>query len=257
MKKLIALLLLCTSVILQAQNTNTTTNNMPCCNPYPKTITVNGSAELEVIPDQIYVQIILREYDKSRNNKVTLDIIKPQFMQIYKGTYLPDSILSVGDLDGENRNDYYQNRKRRKRNLDLYQTVAYNVVFSNYQQLEKLADALDDDATQSFSIIKISHTKMTTFRKQVKIDAIKAAKIKAQYLTEAINEKLGDAIRVIEPNENGADNTMIVNRLSNTTNLYQGAINKKENYYDYNNSNNINFTTIKIRFEVEVVFAIR
>ena len=33
-------------------------------NPFPKTITVNGSAEMEIIPDEIYVQVDLKEYDK-------------------------------------------------------------------------------------------------------------------------------------------------------------------------------------------------
>ena len=33
-------------------------------NPYPKTITVNGSAELEIVPDEIYVMVDLKEYEK-------------------------------------------------------------------------------------------------------------------------------------------------------------------------------------------------
>ncbi len=33
-------------------------------NPYPKTISVNGSAEMEIVPDEIYVQIRLGEYQK-------------------------------------------------------------------------------------------------------------------------------------------------------------------------------------------------
>lgn len=33
-------------------------------NPYPKTITVNGSAEMDITPDEIYVQMDLKEYEK-------------------------------------------------------------------------------------------------------------------------------------------------------------------------------------------------
>jgi hypothetical protein len=29
-------------------------------NPYPRTITVNGSAEMEIVPDEIYVQVYLK-----------------------------------------------------------------------------------------------------------------------------------------------------------------------------------------------------
>ena len=33
-------------------------------NPFPKTITVSGSAEMEIIPDEIYVNVELKEYQK-------------------------------------------------------------------------------------------------------------------------------------------------------------------------------------------------
>ena len=33
-------------------------------NPFPKTISVSGSSEMEITPDQIYVHITLREYQK-------------------------------------------------------------------------------------------------------------------------------------------------------------------------------------------------
>lgn len=38
-------------------------------NPYPKTITVTGSTEIEIIPDEIYVQVDLKEYGKKRTGK--------------------------------------------------------------------------------------------------------------------------------------------------------------------------------------------
>ena len=38
-------------------------------NPFPKTITVSGSAEMEVVPDEIYANITLREYQKRGENK--------------------------------------------------------------------------------------------------------------------------------------------------------------------------------------------
>jgi len=42
--------------------------------------------------------------------------------------------------------------------------------------MDALVDKLDDDATQSFLIVSTSHSKITEFRKQLKIQAIKAAK---------------------------------------------------------------------------------
>ena len=41
-------------------------------NPYPRTISVTGTAEMEIIPDEIYVQVDLKEYDKKGQGKYGL-----------------------------------------------------------------------------------------------------------------------------------------------------------------------------------------
>ena len=38
-----------------------------------KTINVSGTAQMEVVPDEIYVQVELREYDKKGGGKVEID----------------------------------------------------------------------------------------------------------------------------------------------------------------------------------------
>ena len=38
-------------------------------NPYPRTITVQGSAEMELVPDEIYVLVDLKEYEKKGAGK--------------------------------------------------------------------------------------------------------------------------------------------------------------------------------------------
>jgi uncharacterized protein len=229
-----------------------------CCNPYPKTITVSGSAELEVVPDQIYVQVVLKEYDKSKNTKIELDSIKRQFANIYKLSALPDSILSVGNIEGENRYNWYNIKQRRKRDLNQYQSIAYNIKCKNLKQVESIADLLDDNATESFNITKISHSKMTEFRKQIKTEAVKAAKNKGIYLTEAIDEKLGVAITIVEPKEYESDR--VVNGISsNTFSQMNMRLNNRENssLNDNEGKSGLNFTTIKIRYEVEVLFALK
>ena len=52
--------------------------------------------------------------------------------------------------------------------------------------MDKLVEKLDDEATQNFIIANTSHSKMTEFRKQLKIKAVQAAKDKGIYLTEAL-----------------------------------------------------------------------
>jgi hypothetical protein len=124
--------------------------------------------------------------------------------------------------------------------------------------MDVLVEKLDDEATQNFQIVNTSHSKMTEFRKQLKMQAVKAAKDKGIYLTEAIGEKLGEAITIKEPDEsilynnNLGENSQIRLRgmssnISSRAGYFNGAEGEKE----------IDFKKIKLRFEVEVVFALK
>jgi len=246
MGKLILLAALC-SVFFMAKA------QQPSANPFPKTISVSGSAEMEVIPDEIYVNIQLREYQKRGQDKKELEAIKSDFLVACKAASLPDSIISILSYTGYN--SYYWLR-RKKKDPDMNASITYQVKFSNSRQMDDLVDKLDDDATQSFSITNTSHSKMTEFRKQLKIEAVKAAKNKAIYLTEAINEKLGAAITVKEPDEtetnriinysNGISQTRLIN-----SNLSMSGV------LANSTSVEIDFKKIKLRYEVDVFFALQ
>lgn len=219
----------------------------PATNPFPKTITVNGSAEMEVVPDEIYVNIVLREYQKRGQDKKELDGLKTDFLNACKASSLPDSIISIVSYTGYE--DYYGLRKRKK-DPNLFASITYQVKFSNSKQMDELVDKLDDEATRSFSIVSTSHSKMTEFRKQLKTQAIVAAKNKATYLTEAINEKLGAAITIKEPSEP----TWTTGRV---TNMRSQAIVSYVRDEDDESSIDVDFKKIKLRFEVDVIFALQ
>ena len=60
---------------------------------------------------------------------------------------------------------------------------------------------MDDEATQNFVIAKTGYSKMEELKKELKIAAIKAAKEKANYLSGAIGEHVGEAVTINEPGE--------------------------------------------------------
>lgn len=219
-------------------------------NPFPKTITVSGSAEMEIIPDEIYVNITLREYQKKGESKKELETIKTQFLEYCKSAGIPDSVISISSFTGYN--NYYNFRKKKKDN-DLMASIVYQVKFKDSRTMDLLVEKLDDEATQNFVIASTSHSKMTEFRKQLKIKAIQAAKDKGIYLTEAIGEKLGAAITINEPVVtdiySSNDNIRIRGTNSFTSNM---VFEKKDEY-----SQQVDFKKIKLRFEVSVIFALQ
>ena len=88
--------------------------------------------------------------------------------------------------------------------------------------------------------------KITEYKKSVKIDALKAAKEKAQYLLESINEELGDAIEIIE--SESSYNAFYFDEFEISNNEYreykpEGGIN--------------NFKKIKLKYKVKVKFGIK
>ena len=131
-------------------------------------------------------------------------------------------------------------------------SITYQIRFSQSKQMDELVDKLDDEATQSFDIIGTNHSKITEFRKQLKIGAVKAAKDKAIYLTEAIGEKLGPAITVKEPDDQGRRSVVANTTLTNVQMRYE----YKEVSGGSGKTFEIDFKKIKLRFEVEVIFAL-
>jgi uncharacterized protein len=240
MKKFILFLFCC--VVFTTSNSQQST-----INPFPKTISVNGSASLEVIPDEIYVNTMLREYQKKGEDKKNLEIIKANFLASCKAVGISDSSISIASYNGYN--NYYLMKKSKRKNPDLYSSITYQIKFSSSKQMDELIDKLDDEATQSFDISYTSHSKMTEYRKQLKIQAIKAAKEKATYLSESIGEKLGSAVTITEPQEPEAIFT------TENVGLFSQYFSNKS--ADADKVIEVDFKKLKLRFEVNVIFALQ
>ena len=244
MKKIVFAFLLLTGTYTGITQVN---SNM-LINPYPKTIAVSGSAEMEIVPDEIYVQVDLREYEKRGTGKINLETIKAIFLQACKQAAIPDSVISIATYEG-NTLSYWLLKK--KKTPDMIAGISYQLKFSNTQKMDQLVALLDDEATQGFSITKTSHSKLSEYRKQLKIQAIKAAKEKAVYLAEAIGEKAGEAVTIQEPVETSVFPVYENYRFSNTMSQY------KNNIVADSESTGVDFKKIKLRFEISAVFALK
>jgi uncharacterized protein YggE len=213
-----------------------------------KTINVSGIAEMEVVPDEIYVQVDLREYDKKGGTKVDIDAIKDNFLKAALSIGINDSDISVQGYQGWDGN-LWMYRKNKKKNPDLKASITYQVKLATTRKMDELVQKLDDEATQNFFIARVSHSKLQEFKKQLKVQAVKAAREKANYLADAINEKAGEAILINEPNEISAyPQPMYANRMMKLESA--GAA-------DGQQAPNIDFKKIKLQFEVNATFALK
>lgn len=214
-------------------------------NPYPRTITVTGSAEMEIVPDEIYVQVDLKEYDKKGQGKISIDKIQKDFLNTVKALGIPDSAISIAAYDGYNGNPWW--RKKNKKD-ELYASISYQLKLKSSKQVDDVVDRLDDNATQNFFIQRTASSKIEALRKQLKMQAIRAAKEKATYLAEAIDEKIGVAVTINEPMEYYTpyvQNLRVANKMMETQQDQTG------------NAAPVDFTKIKLKYDITVVFALQ
>ncbi len=209
-----------------------------------RTISATGTAKIEVIPDEIYVAVNLREYDKKGGGKIDIETIKNKFLAACKSIGLTDTDVVVQSYSGYD-GTMYQYKKKKKENPDLKAGINYWVKLSNLKKMDDLVDKLDDEATQNFYIAKTDYSRREETELKMKQDAIKAAREKAIALAGAINEKVGVALTINEPNEVG----------ENPRPYYAMAMRSKA-VADENEEPalDVDFKKMKIEYEATVVF---
>lgn len=220
-----------------------------CCksDQQPKKITVIGSAETEVIPDEIYMSFTLREYLNDTKQKVDLEQIKSRFLKTCAESGVADSNVVISSYTGYERWDYYYYRKRRME-PDFMASITYTIKAPSADVMDKVVATLDDKALDNFFISKTSYSKMEELRKEVKIRALKASQEKAKYLAESIGEEVGEAILIQE-----IDNSYVSDFAESNAGLLKAAEADQSAPFDTGK----NFARIKVRYEMNCEFALK
>lgn len=215
----------------------------------PRTINVSGMAEMEIVPDEIFVQVDLREYDKKGSGKVDIESIKNNFIKAATSIGISDTNITVQGYQGWDGN-YWWYKKNKNKNPDMKASITYLVKVNSTKKMDQLVDKLDDEATQNFFISRVAHSREKEFKKQLKVQAVQAAKDKAGYLAAAIGENIGAAITINEPNEMHIypPHAPMANVRMKGVEMAQDA---------GSSAPNIDFKKIKYQFDVSVTFALK
>lgn len=153
-------------------------------------IEVTGIAKMEVVPDQIYVSIMLKERSESRG-KVTIDRLESDMKAALKRAGIDLKNLSLQDTESDLT-------KITRKKQDVLTSKTYQLVVSDAKALSSVVDELGQIEIKDLDIVKVSHSNIENFRKDVRMQAMKAAKTKADYMLEAIGEKAGSPTMVVE-----------------------------------------------------------
>lgn len=213
--------------------------------PLVKKIEVNGSAEQEVLPDEIFVNITLREYfrDKDNKNKVDIMALEKQLQKAVEEAGIPKENFTIGAMNG------YREWWGRKKPTTFLESKSYILKVPNLYKIDGIIARVDDKGIASTNIERYEFSKIEQLRKDIKIKALQAAKAKAQYLLEGIGEQLGEAFEITEI-DNGYQNpqpmyaNMMVRAVAQTSS-------------DAMPESTIDVQKIKVRYEIKAVFKIK
>lgn len=214
--------------------------------PPVRKIEVTGSAEIEITPDEIYLDIALREYRKDKTNKVEIGTLEAQLQQAVKNAGIPAEDLTISNVFGSNYDQWW---KKKKKETDFMTRKQYRLKLSKLDKVNDILGNVDDEGIESVNIASYTHSKMSDYRKQVKTKALQSAKDKAIYMLEGIGEQIGGALEIQE---------ISTDQYSDMSQVRLAALsNSMVSMPVESDAAGINFKTIKVRSEVRAVFLIK
>jgi uncharacterized protein YggE len=210
----------------------------------PRLVNVQAVAEMELTPDEVWVQVQLQEYDKKGSGKVGIEKISNEFLAKMKALGLTEKEVSLQSASGQDNNYWQWYRRNKQKTPDMKASASYLLKLGSVKQMEQVVQQLDDEATQNFYIQKISHSKIEEYRNQLKLQALKNARDKATLMAGAVDAKVGAVYQINEPTDNSYQPPIMYARKMSM----EAADASGEPAID------VDFKKMKLRFEAPVSF---
>jgi len=205
-------------------------------------IEVIGKSEKEIIPNQIFLNIVINENDKK--GRISIEKQENKMISVLKSLGINlEKDFSVLDFNG-----YF--KRKFLANDEVSKTKRYQLIVGSGEMLGKVYQALDIIDVSNISIIKVGHTDIEEINQDAKLNALRTAKEKAENYTNVINQSLGKALFIQELNVSNGRNYMS-NSLDEVVITGYGANRTKQEQIQ-----DLNFKPIKLTASVLVRFII-
>lgn len=207
-------------------------------------IEVTGSAELEVEPDEISFVIGIQEYWKEEfekrtefkdyKTKISIVEIEKQLLNDLSEIGIPKEKIMIREVG-----NYW-----RYKGKEFLISKQLEIVLNDFKKIDEILSSINLKGIDYMKIGKLNNKDLTIYRKQVKVEALKAAKEKADYLLESIDKHTGEIISIIELENSNVPwipQPITSNSIMSTS----------------DNSGIDNFRKIKLRYEIKARFEIK
>ncbi len=212
--------------------------------PDRRVIEVSGSAERLVTPDEFTFKITIAERIEKKE-KLTIEHQEAQLRaELTKIGVDPAKDLSVFDVSS--------NYIPRKRVRDTLGTKDYRLKVRDVNKIAPLVGLVDTLNIAKLDLLDTEHSEITRLRRETKIDAVKAAKEKADYLLGAIGQRAGRPVLIQEVAEDllpRSFGTGLANYQSNSSNNIRTVDSA-------DTDDALSFTQIRLRYVIVAKFEI-
>ncbi len=206
-------------------------------------IEVTGTSEIKVIPNEIYLNIRIKERNE-KGKKLTIDYLESQIKLILRKIEIPEKNLSISDVNAVLAKTGWWKE-------EVLSIANYTLKVNGANKLKQLFKSFKKINISHVHITKATHSNLIILKKKNRIKAIKIAKEKADYLLSAIGEQTGKPtiINELSTNNQSFVNVNYLNNDSNYSRIKVKASGIKKEF--------IEFQKIKIVSSIYVKFLIK
>lgn len=206
--------------------------------PYPSFVQVQGTAEREIIPDEIYLAITISERDSK--GKISVEQQQREMLAALRRQGVDiERQLKMVDLSSS----YFKKRT-------TVATAQYRLKLGSSAEVTRVWQALDELGISQVNVEKVSHSELARFKAEVRSDAIRAARDNARALAEAIGQQIGKCFYIYDSNSGimpkfYAANTMMRAAMADGVEAVEADMEAVE------------FRTIRLQYHVQAKFVLK
>lgn len=157
---------------------------------YPSYIQVTGRAEKELTPDEFYLQIVINERDSK--GKISVESQQRDMVAVLRKLGVDvEKQLKMANLSSE----FF------KKNTSVAM-AKYQLQLGSSGEVAKVWQALDDLGISNISILKVTHSQLDKYKQEVRLEAMRNARERAQEMAGAIGQTIGKCFYIYDSNSN-------------------------------------------------------
>jgi uncharacterized protein len=205
-------------------------------------VEVSGNADTLIIPNQIFIRIIISE--KDTRDKISVEELENKMINMLKSLRIQTELdLTTSDMLS-NYKFYILKQK------DVLKSKEYILKVTDAQTASNVFMKLEDIGISNSSIDRVDHTDLEKIRNICRTKAVENAKAKAVSMTKSLMQTIGNAIHISDTDPN------ISNQLQGraTGIMIRGMSSYDKQKYE---APKIEFEKIKVQSTINVKFILK